>query len=158
VDVSVVSTDLETPVYKEVKINSPNAAWIYSKNPGGGISTDDLVKVEKTLCASIPNARLILHPRDNCLKLALRHKCNSLVLKSFLRGLLPDPRGENRLVISSYSTALFDKPKSGDYALNVGVAQSDCKVRKLVYHGLPYLSVDAANFTSENIVNVAQIQ
>lgn len=158
VDVRLVSTDLEAPFYKQTRIKSPRAAWIYSKNPGGGIGISDLVSLERGLCDAFPSARLVIHPRDRFVKLIIRHRFKLQVLCSYFRGLFISSNEPGRLVISSYSTALFDKPNLGDCVLNVGIERSRCMVSELVYNDLPFFSVDGFATSFKGFIDVVQVQ
>jgi hypothetical protein len=72
VPISIVSFDLSPPAIAYFKIKNNCEVHFYSKNPGGGISKEELSKLENCLTKKFPNLILHLHPRDNLIKFLLR--------------------------------------------------------------------------------------
>jgi hypothetical protein len=63
-----------------------------------------------------------LHPRDNILKVCLRHKSLAL-LRHIHRGVVGGTSGPN-LIISSFSSALVTNSMAGDLLLNVDIGHT----------------------------------
>jgi hypothetical protein len=145
VDVLRASDDLNLPEYDLEVIPPSIDVEFYSKNPGGNITRNQLVKLEQKVLSVFENVCLILHPRDNLLKLMLRHKCKLEILRVYFSSKFKNTNGR-KLVISSYSTALIDKAKPNDLVLNVDVKGSGCMVQRELYSAIPRVDIEDISF------------
>lgn len=118
---------------------------LYSKNPGGKCSAASVRELERFLLRycliNQINLSIYAHPRDRFIKYIFRNKnlfkaaiiayANSCIYR----------KNESDLVISSYSTALFDQAKNISQVINVNFNEHD-EIQELVYSKLP-----SCNFT-----------
>ena len=122
------------------KIDQFTGIRLYSKNPGGKCSAASVQELEEfllkyCLCNHI-NLSIFIHPRDRFIKYIFR---NRHFFKSAIIGYAHARiyrNNESDLVISSYSTALFDQAKNISQVINVNFNEHD-EIQKQVYSKLP---------------------
>jgi len=158
VEIAIVSNDLAPPRIEPVRISVPTNPWFFSKNPGGGIERKELACLERSLCGIFPDLCLFLHPRDNVVKLFFRHGFSVCVFRAYLRNSLRSEGKANKLIISSYSTALFDKASSNDFVLNVADRVSECSIRTSVYSDVPFLTTAELISNPRGTIEVGKVQ
>ncbi len=152
-----ISNDLKMPCLLPSKSMNFTSVEFYSKNPEGGISLEDLRKMEIELVNLIPTLRLHLHPRDSLLKLIIRSRFNLKITRCYLRTILFNKDCGSRLIISSYSSALFDRVVSGDFVLNLKSQQPPSLIQEKVYGCLPTYSIKEVKMVIKGERNVAKI-
>jgi hypothetical protein len=139
---TALSDDLSPPRTVPGDIADAKSLVCYSKNPGGGCTTAELTQFERSVedlarRLGLPY-RLKLHPRDNPLKLTVRHRRGTVAryLKPDAQ-MLPAPR----LVVSSFSTALTAETRKGDLLMNVVIAPLN-PIIEAEYNWLPTVCID----------------
>lgn len=139
--VEIVKADLDPPrgSFERLDCGQVTEVHCFSKNPGGGCTLLEVRELE-TFSAKLAQRLdaafyLHLHPRDNALKLARRHR-SLQILKS-----LANPRaggaGRTRLIVSSFSTALVTQSVPGDLLVNVELSDRIEPERDRQYDWLP---------------------
>ena len=108
---------------------------LYSKNPGGQCSLESVQKLELFLlryCHSKNiKLKIVIHPRDKLIKFLIRNK--DYIFAAILSYIARSPKCLNDvIVVSSFSTALFDKVVSISSAINVNFGEHD-EVQAEVY-------------------------
>lgn len=106
-----------------ISVSAISAIRCFSKNPGGGCTARQLADFERA-CAELANSlrvpfELHLHPRDNTLKLLLRHKAMTVLWWILKRK--PIRKVGITLVMSSFSSALVSNSRKGDAIVNVAI-------------------------------------
>ena len=138
-DIRKISNEYDIPKYNKKFLYSQHdfkEIYFWSKNPNGGISWKELVKLENdvvNLCDKLDvNLIFKAHPRDNKFKFIVRHLLFNIkkdtkflrILKiffanSFINQTIKTNKKSKILHISCFSTSLISEPKSGDYVLNI---------------------------------------
>lgn len=125
VPITEISSDLSPPAVATGDLARARAVVCFSKNPGGGISAADLARFERATAGLAERLglpfQIRLHPRDNRLKLTIRHRGPSV--NRWLRPVRP--LSCPRLVVSSFSTALTSESRADDLVLNVALSASN---------------------------------
>lgn len=108
---------------------------LYSKNPGGQCTLESVQKLEHFLlkyCHSKNiKLKIFIHPRDRLIKFLIRN--NNYIFTAFLSYIARSPKCLNGvLVVTSFSTALFDKVGSINRSINVDFGEHD-EVQAEVY-------------------------
>jgi hypothetical protein len=115
---AVVFSSLDLPVY------------CFSKNPGGNCNSKELAIFEKSVMKIARkngvHYTLKLHPRDNFIKLILRHKS---IKPIFWCLNLKNCKG-NKVLFSSYSSALLTEALPGDFVVNTKLPSQDNELSK----------------------------
>jgi hypothetical protein len=121
--VTEIAGDLTPPKGTLVTVNPTEVTSLvcFSKNPGGSCTWEELAQFERACMGIAARLKLPmflrLHPRDNILKLFIRHR-SLKPLRFALR-----PRSDRligpRLIISAFSTALMTASRPGDLLTNV---------------------------------------
>jgi hypothetical protein len=158
VPVKVVSNDLTPPSLDLSELSSFDNAHFYSKNPGGGVSRSELFNIELTLTKLVPLLRLHIHPRDGFLKFLIRSRLKIIVVKAYLRSLFPVDKNKPKLVISSYSTSLYDRVNCGDFVLNLKLLNPPTKIQQLVYGHIPAYSINELELKIKSGLKSAKIK
>jgi hypothetical protein len=121
----------------------------YSKNPGGGCTTEDLAMFEQACYSAARriNSRfsLKLHPRDSVLKLLWRHR--QLRVLGWVHKPGVRPCAQPRLVISAYSSALITESCKDDLIINAMIGKPS-EITRREYQWVPTVSVAAINTLS----------
>lgn len=140
---TMLNEDLSPPQTVDGHIHEAKEIICYSKNPGGGCTTEALANFEQSamLLAKRLNLpfRLQIHPRDNWLKLVIRHRRLSILKYVYTKMQM---RCGSRLVVSSFSTALASETITGDLLLNVRLSAAD-PITEAEYGWLPAVSICA---------------
>lgn len=158
VPVMVVSNDLTPPILYISELSSFDNVHFYSKNPGGGVSGSELFNIELTLTKLVPLLRLHIHPRDSFLKLLIRSQFKIGVVRAYLRSFFPVNKNKQKLVISSYSTSLYDRVNCGDFVVNLKLSNPPSKIQQLVYGHIPAYSVGELDLKIKNGLNSGKIK
>ncbi len=138
-DIRNISNEYDIPKNNKKFLSSQHEIkkiYFWSKNPNGGISWKELVKLENdmfNLSAKLDvNLSFNAHPRDNKFKFIVRHLLFNIkkdakfitILKiifanSFINHTIKTDKESKILHISCFSTSLISEPRSGDYVLNI---------------------------------------
>lgn len=151
--VEVLAEDLTPPSGFLVSIKQAGISRLacYSKNPGGGCVASELALFESACSRTAERLgwsfSLHLHPRDNVLKLALRHL--SLRPLAWLTASTPRDASRPILLVSAFSTSLITDSAAGDVLLNVRFGTTDGCVND-EYDWLPSIDLSALHCLSDN--------
>ena len=151
-----VNNSLDPPVGEQfsLDVSSLDFVALYSKNPGGGCSSSELLKFEKTIIAfcklnKLP-LKIYLHPRDHMLKFLYRHK--KLNLLGHLFGATKDD--SISLLVTSFSSALISELNGHSYLCNVNVTKEIDILQIQEYNWMP--AIDLCDF-SQTFIKVFKL-